>query len=80
MNPFKGRAFFLTRHGQSEYNREGKIGGDSGLAPLGRDYAKALATYAWTNIGRDKESGADVPARLWTSTLRRTIETASWID
>jgi hypothetical protein len=25
------RTFYLTRHGQSEYNLLGKIGGDSGL-------------------------------------------------
>ena len=70
------RKFFLSRHGQSEYNRLGKIGGDSGLSDLGKAYAKVLSDYAHRVVA---ESGS-VPARLWTSTLRRTIETSDFID
>jgi broad specificity phosphatase PhoE len=29
------RPIYLSRHGQSEYNVQGKIGGDSDLSPLG---------------------------------------------
>ena len=32
------KCFYLTRHGQSEYNMAGKIGGDSGLSELGSLY------------------------------------------
>lgn len=81
------RTFFLTRHGQSEYNLLGKIGGDSGLTPAGYEYARRLADFAAENIAmateKDPETGEekkiDRPARLWTSTLRRTKETAQFI-
>ncbi len=80
------RTFYLTRHGQSEYNLYGKIGGDSGLSSNGLEYAKRLAKYANTEIGMKEitnEKGEQVkvprPARLWTSTLIRTKETAQFI-
>jgi len=84
------RTFFLTRHGQSEYNLLGKIGGDSGLTPAGIEYARRLAVFAKEHIATsvdDEEvddDGTEVrkprPARLWTSTLRRTKETAQFIE
>jgi len=80
------RTFYLTRHGQSEYNLSGKIGGDSGLSPNGLEYAKRLAKYAEENIGIKEEidengtkTKVSQPARLWTSTLIRTKETAQFI-
>ena len=36
---------YLSRHGESEYNVAGKIGGDSPLAPRGKDYADVLGNY-----------------------------------
>jgi broad specificity phosphatase PhoE len=81
------RTFYLTRHGQSEYNLSGKIGGDSGLSKNGLEYAKRLAKYAKESIGSKEvidENGekSTVPqlARLWTSTLLRTKETAQFIE
>ena len=80
------RTFYLTRHGQSEYNLLGKIGGDSGLTENGHEYARRLAKFADEKIGTiettDKEgktTSESIPARLWTSTLRRTKETARFI-
>lgn len=81
------RVFYLSRHGQSEYNLSGKIGGDSGLTEAGREFARRLAVFAQNTVGmsieRDSESGEEkrspCPARLWTSTLRRTKETAQYI-
>jgi hypothetical protein len=81
------RTFYLTRHGQSEYNLLGKIGGDSGLTPAGIEYARRLADFAAENIAMEtvtdpetaEESKVARPARLWTSTLRRTKETAAFI-
>jgi hypothetical protein len=35
----------LLRHGQSEYNVVGRIGGDSGLTEHGLSYARKLAQY-----------------------------------
>jgi len=66
----------MTRHGQSEYNLLGKIGGDSGLSKNGLEYARRLATYAKEEVC----SNGTVPARLWTSTLIRTKETAQFIE
>lgn len=81
------RVFYLSRHGQSEYNLLGKIGGDAGLTDAGREYARRLADFAHNVIGmeveKDEETGetrrTPRPARLWTSTLRRTKETAALI-
>lgn len=79
------RTFYLTRHGQSEYNLYGKIGGDSGLSSNGMEYARRLANYAHDSIGCKKvtnEDGEEVrvphPARLWTSTLLGIKETAQF--
>lgn len=81
------RVFYLSRHGQSEYNLLGKIGGDAGLTEAGREYSRRLADFAHNVIGmnveRDEATGEEKrtprPARLWTSTLRRTKETAALI-
>lgn len=81
------RVFYLSRHGQSEYNLLGKIGGDAGLTAAGREYARRLADFAHnvvgTHVTQDEATGEEVrvpsPARLWTSTLRRTKETAAHI-
>ena len=36
------RPIYLSRHGESVYNKLGKIGGDSGLSELGEEYAVKL--------------------------------------
>ena len=82
------RTFYLTRHGQSEYNVLGKIGGDSGLSDNGKEYSRRLAKFAKEQIAVVQEpcpeTGLSIqkerPARLWTSTLRRTKDTAHLID
>mmetsp|Transcript_132342 Transcript_132342/g.423451 ORF Transcript_132342/g.423451 Transcript_132342/m.423451 type:complete len:645 (-) Transcript_132342:49-1983(-) len=40
------RTVYISRHGESEYNVSKKLGGDSGLSPLGREYAPRLAEFA----------------------------------
>lgn len=65
------RPILLSRHGQSQFNLQGRIGGDSSLTDQGRAYASALQTWL-----RDELSEADDP-QVWTSTLRRTQETAA---
>jgi len=72
------RPFFLSRHGQSVYNKLGKIGGDSDLTEHGEEYAQALARWVQTNV--KMLDGEPQPARLWTSSLRRTINTARHIS
>ncbi|XP_076035766.1 6-phosphofructo-2-kinase/fructose-2,6-biphosphatase isoform X3 [Oratosquilla oratoria] len=66
------RTIYLTRHGESLHNVEGKIGGDSVLSPRGWSYSKELAKYI-------KEQ--NIPKlRVWTSWLKRTIQSAEGID
>lgn len=73
------RPFYFTRHGQSEYNRLGKIGGDSDLTEHGEEYAEALGRWVQGNV-KTASDGSPQPARLWTSSLRRTIRTARHIS
>jgi len=82
------RVFYLSRHGQSEYNLLGKIGGDAGLTEAGLEYARRLAVFAKEVVAMDvkidEKTGEEIrtprPARLWTSTLKRTKETAQFIE
>lgn len=71
-------SIYLTRHGQSEYNRVGKIGGDSPLTDAGNRYARKLAQFAEEHIAKN-DKGERIKARLWTSSLQRTIQTARFI-
>ena len=73
------QTIYLSRHGQSEYNFQGKIGGDSGLSLMGEKYAMRLGEYADKQLSKDKETGQPRPCRLWTSSLQRTILTARHI-
>ncbi|XP_055079224.1 6-phosphofructo-2-kinase/fructose-2,6-bisphosphatase-like isoform X3 [Periophthalmus magnuspinnatus] len=62
------RAIFLSRHGESELNLLGRIGGDSGLSARGSKYAQALGKYM---------SGQNIKdLKVWTSHMKRTIQTA----
>jgi broad specificity phosphatase PhoE len=62
------RRVWLTRHGESEFNVLGRIGGDAPLSEAGRHYAHALARVVRERVGPD--------VVVWTSTLRRTLQTA----
>lgn len=57
---------FLLRHGETFYNLENRIGGDSGLTDKGEDQAKALARHFRT---------LHLPY-VFTSAKRRSLETA----
>ena len=67
---------YITRHGESQHNVLGLIGGDSELSPQGLRYAKALARF----IEEEDEFKGEKAEHLtvWTSTMRRTIQTASY--
>lgn len=64
------RPIWLTRHGESLFNVDGRLGGDSDLSPRGMDYANNLAQFV------QQRSRPDSTIVVWTSTLRRTIQTA----
>jgi 6-phosphofructo-2-kinase / fructose-2,6-biphosphatase 2 len=65
------RPIWLSRHGESEYNVQGRIGGDSLLSPRGVAYSHKLAAF----MGKvyPKETSELV---VWTSCLKRTQMTA----
>ncbi|GFZ01579.1 fructose-2,6-bisphosphatase [Actinidia rufa] len=65
------RPILLTRHGESRDNVRGRIGGDSGLSDTGEIYAKKLANFVEKRLKNERT------ASIWTSTLQRTILTAS---
>ena len=44
MNSLK-KTIYFTRHGQSEYNKTGQLGGDSPLSEDGIEYSKFLYNY-----------------------------------
>lgn len=41
----KNQVYYFSRHGESEYNILGRIGGDAELSPRGMRYAKRLTEY-----------------------------------
>ncbi|XP_057820150.1 6-phosphofructo-2-kinase/fructose-2,6-bisphosphatase isoform X3 [Cryptomeria japonica] len=67
------RPILLTRHGESRDNVRGRIGGDAVLSEAGELYAKRLANFV------NKRLKSERTASIWTSTLQRTILTASHI-
>ena len=106
------RQIWITRHGESIDNVNGRIGGDSDLSEKGIAYAKTLTEFiknqrqAWDVHQRDKarsthfpplpgdttppnpeynhgnpdESGSTKNFCVWTSMLKRSIQTAQFFD
>lgn len=72
----KPRSIWLLRHGESEYNLTGQIGGDSNLSERGWRYAKKLPEIVLKSLGEENEH---VNLTVWTSTLKRTQQTASFL-
>uniref|UniRef100_A0A3Q2QTE8 6-phosphofructo-2-kinase/fructose-2,6-bisphosphatase-like n=1 Tax=Fundulus heteroclitus TaxID=8078 RepID=A0A3Q2QTE8_FUNHE len=62
------RSIYLSRHGESELNLVGRIGGDSGLSHRGAKFASALGAYMRGQCISD--------LKVWTSHMKRTIQTA----
>jgi broad specificity phosphatase PhoE/predicted kinase len=69
----KRRTVWLTRHGESVFNVEDRIGGDSDLSARGYAFARSLAAFMQT-----RRSGEE-PISVWTSTLKRTLQTAAFL-
>ncbi|XP_012340499.1 6-phosphofructo-2-kinase/fructose-2,6-bisphosphatase isoform X2 [Apis florea] len=68
----KPHTLYFSRHGESEFNVLGKVGGDAVLSTRGERYAQALAT---------KFNAMRIPdLRVLTSRLRRTIATARGVE
>lgn len=89
------RPIWLTRHGESLSNLRGAVGGDSELSLRGETYARALADFMRSRPMSDMSSPqsqpppsfapmsmappSDSPITVWTSTLRRTAQTSSYL-
>lgn len=69
----KPRTIWLSRHGESLYNLEGKIGGDADLSSRGMKYAEKLPEII------EKLVGPDEKLTVWISTLKRTAQTAQFL-
>lgn len=67
------RSVWLSRHGESMYNLDGRIGGDASLSLRGEQYARKLPDLVHESVGGDR------PLTVWTSTLKRTIATARFL-
>ena len=106
------RQIWITRHGESVDNVNGRIGGDSDLSEKGVAYAKTLTSFiekqrqAWDVHQRDKALSTHFPPLpgdttppnpeynhgdseghessknfcVWTSMLKRSIQTAQFFD
>lgn len=72
-------AIWLTRHGESEYNLENRIGGDPPLTPLGRKYGLAMSKFIQERRPLP-EGETEHHFSILTSTLRRTIESVAFFD
>jgi broad specificity phosphatase PhoE len=62
------RPIWLTRHGESEFNVVGRIGGDAPLTAYGREFADRLISFVRARTTRPV---------VWTSTLQRAVATAA---
>ncbi|XP_075264405.1 6-phosphofructo-2-kinase/fructose-2,6-bisphosphatase-like isoform X2 [Convolutriloba macropyga] len=66
------RSFYFTRHGESCLNLQGRIGGNSDLSERGVIYAEKLGQYM---------TSLNLPdLQVWTSQLKRTCQTAQYIN
>ncbi|KAK6729370.1 hypothetical protein RB195_006429 [Necator americanus] len=65
------RSIYLTRHGESEYNQLGRLGGDSPLSENGLKYAEELRDYF------ENEHISDL--RVWSSQRIRAAQTAAYL-
>ncbi|XP_060521655.1 6-phosphofructo-2-kinase/fructose-2,6-bisphosphatase-like [Cylas formicarius] len=66
------QTLYFSRHGESEFNVIGRIGGDALLSPRGRMYSHSMAKHI---------HALNLPClQVWTSTLQRTKATAALIN
>uniref|UniRef100_A0A061SGZ3 6-phosphofructo-2-kinase / fructose-2,6-bisphosphatase n=1 Tax=Tetraselmis sp. GSL018 TaxID=582737 RepID=A0A061SGZ3_9CHLO len=72
------RKIWLSRHGESEYNLKELLGGDSGLTAQGWEYAQTLPEIIFDRMPLSFDEGC-MPVSVWTSTLKRTIQTAEFL-
>nr|XP_058946442.1 6-phosphofructo-2-kinase/fructose-2,6-bisphosphatase 1-like isoform X2 [Pocillopora verrucosa] len=67
----KKRSIYLARHGESEFNVQKRLGGDSDLTAKGEEFSSALAKFI------EDEKIKDL--KVWTSQLKRAVDTAQYL-
>ncbi|KAJ7383560.1 6-phosphofructo-2-kinase/fructose-2,6-bisphosphatase 2 [Desmophyllum pertusum] len=67
----KKRSIYLARHGESEFNVQKRLGGDSDLTVRGEEFSFALARFI------EDEKLNDL--KVWTSQLKRAVDTAQYL-
>ncbi|XP_020605187.1 6-phosphofructo-2-kinase/fructose-2,6-bisphosphatase 1-like isoform X2 [Orbicella faveolata] len=67
----KKRSIYLARHGESEFNVQKRLGGDSDLTVRGEEFSFALARFI------EDEKLKDL--KVWTSQLKRAVDTAQYL-
>lgn len=75
------RPIYMTRHGESLYNTEDRVGGDSDLSEKGYKYTKQLPKFfksEMEKIMEDKSYGNTI--KILTSTMIRAKNTANSLN
>lgn len=72
------RSIYLSRHGESEWNVTGQLGGDPPLTSRGKCYAQCLSKFMQSQFTNDEGELQKLP-QVWTSQLQRTRQTAEFI-
>eukprot|EP00762_Andalucia_godoyi_P003653 ANDGO_00685.mRNA.1 6-phosphofructo-2-kinase/fructose-2 len=74
------RRIWLCRHGESQFNAEGRLGGDPGLTARGTKFAHKLDEYITNQLREmydgDEQKILENQPRIWASTLKRSKMTA----
>jgi broad specificity phosphatase PhoE len=72
------RPIYFTRHGESEYNKRGLIGGDSCLSKMGSKYAERLGDF----FKKESIGWKEFRERplIYCSTMKRAIQTAELLS
>ncbi|KAI9344250.1 6-phosphofructo-2-kinase-domain-containing protein [Obelidium mucronatum] len=79
----KERTLWLSRHGESTYNRVSRIGGDPPLTPMGTKYARAMNAFIQKQVVPDHldsiMDAQEIEMRranlhIWTSTSSESVE------
>lgn len=68
---------YFTRHGESAYNLEDRIGGNPELTAKGRKDAQYLRAFVASIKAQEEAAGQGGRMQIWTSQLTRAMQTAA---
>ena len=78
----EGRTVYISRHGESMYNLDNRIGGNPNLSPRGRQYARALGSHINSlnipnlRVMRSKSNSSHMSRAFLRIKTRATLEPA----